>query len=871
MIPSFARSRASLLRSPALALAWLAMTTVLPAAEPLPKRVYHAVQLVGSAPDIDGQLNDPCWRQGEWTGEYLQREPAEGAPPTHPTELKILYDHRNVYVAIRAHDPEIQSQPKLMGQRDEFSGDMVGVAFDSYFNRRTSFEFDVTSGGSKLDLILRNDGSVDTSWNAVWDVEVHIQPDGWTAEYRIPLSQLRYSKLPEQVWGLHAWRWIRRKQEESNWQVIPMDNRGFVHAFGELRGIRDLPPSRRIEVLPYLVAKVESLEAEAGNPYRSGDEASIDGGLDAKIGLGSDFTLDLTVNPDFGQVEADPSEINLSTVETFYPEKRPFFIEGKAMFDFTLDEDLPFYSRRIGDAPSLRPRGPGYVDMPASNPILTAEKITGRTAGGFSLGLLHALTNETEAKITTVGAEERRVLAEPRAHYLVTRVQNDFAGGDTLVGGLLTATRREGGEEELSFLPRQALTAGADLTHYWSSRTYYLEARGLATEIKGSPQAITELMKSMVHNYQRADAEDLEVDPEARELSGHAGRVRAGRGSGLWRYYGGVTWRSPGVDFNDLGYLANADLIEQSAQLQFYEAVPGRWLRRRDFRLRQSNLRNFSGDTLENELTLSMEVAGMSGWYASLETEAEFSRLDTRVLRGGPALRRPARFPTWLYVETDGSRPTQFKFSSGYVTLPEEGSTYYEFEPGVVRRFGDRVRADVKVGFGHSQQERQYAGQSETGAGVRYLMGRMDQKTMWAQLRMQANFSPTLSLTYFAGPYASTGRFDRFGVVANPRAAKNDDRFESIAASRVDDGYMASWRGESLRFNDPDFDWRELNSNLVLKWEFRPGSTLYAVWSQHRGDGRDLGAFSYADEYRRLLETHPDNTFLVKMSYWFSI
>lgn len=842
------------------------------AAEPAAKRVYEAVRLEGPPPAIDGRLDDPCWQQGAWAGGYRQREPFEGAEPTAPTEIKILYDHRNVYVAIRAHDPEMASQPRLRGERDEFSGDMAGVAFDSYFNRRTAFEFDVTSGGSKLDLVLRDDGSVDLNWNAVWDVKVAADAQGWTAEYRIPLSQLRYSGAPEQVWGLHAWRWIRRKQEESNWQVIPMDNRGFVHAFGELRGIRDLPPSRRIELLPYAVLKHASLEREAGNPYRAGPTTDLTGGLDAKIGVSSDFTLDLTVNPDFGQVEADPSEINLSTVETFFTEKRPFFTEGKAMFEFPLDDDVPFYSRRIGDVPAITPNGPGFVQMPANVRIVAAEKITGRTAGGFSLGVLHALTDREDARIYTADTTERRQLAEPRTQDAVVRVQNDFAGGDTIVGGLLTAVRREGRAEELSFLPRQALTAGADVTHYWSERTYYFEARGLATRISGSPEAITGLMRNWVHNYQRSDADYLDVDPASDTLSGNAGRVRIGKGSnGRWRYYGGATWRSPGVDFNDLGYLATADFVRPEAQLQYYNAEPGRWLRRRDLRLGLTTTENYGGETLEREMKLRAEVAGLSNWFVSGEVSVETARLDTRVLRGGPALRRPVNLPAWVYFETDGGRATQFKFNGGGSLAPETGSHYWEVEPQIVHRFGDGLRIGLDAGYSENRPESQYVGQAASSAGVRYLMGRMEQRTLSSELRVQANFSPTLSLTYFAGPYASTGRFDRFKVVTAPRADRERDRFARIAAVKVDGGYAAEFAGERLVFGDPDFHWRELKSNLVLKWEFRPGSTLYCVWSQHRADGRDTGDFDGMEEYRRLLEAHPDNTFLVKMSYWFSI
>ena len=849
----------------------LSGVVVATAAEELrPKRTSETVRLTGAPPVIDGRLDDACWREGTWAGGYRQREPFQGAAPTAPTEIKILYDNRNLYVAIRAFDPEIAAQPRLLGERDEFSGDMVGVTFDSYFNRRTGFEFDVTSGGSKLDLILKNDGSVDLSWNPVWDVKVGTEPGAWTAEFRIPLSQLRYSRAREQVWGLHCWRWINRKQEESNWQVIPMDNQGFVHAFGELRGISDLPPSRRIELLPYAVVKYESLQREAGNPYRTGDTSNVTGGLDAKAGLASDFTLDLTVNPDFGQVEADPSEINLSTVETFFTEKRPFFIEGKTMFEFGLDDDVPFYSRRIGAAPSLAPTGAGFVDLPATVRIVSAEKVTGRTAGGFSLGALHAFTSREEARITTDDGPERRQLAEPATQAVVLRAQNDFAGGDTLVGGLLTATVRAGNEAELGWLPKQALTGGLDLTRYWSDRTFFLEARGLMTRVEGSPEAITSLMQNLVHNYQRPDADYLTIDRAARVLDGHAGRVRSGKGSGRWRFYGDLSWRSPGVDFNDLGYLATADFVRTAAQVEYYNAEAGTRLRRRDVWLRATNTRDYGGDTLENELRLGSELAGLNNWYLSTDLRLQTARLDARMLRGGPALRRPVRIPAWVYFQSDGARATQLKFNGGGSVIAD-GSSYWEVGPELSHRFGDRLRAGVEVDYSENRSESQYAGQAASATATHYVLGRMQQRTLSSELRVQANFSPTLSLTYFAGPYASTGRFERFKEVVAPRAARDDDRFAAISAARTAGGYAAVSGAESFRFDDPDFHWRELKSNLVLRWEFRAGSTLYWVWSQHRTDARDTGAFAGTDEYRRLLEAHPDNTFLVKVSYWFSI
>jgi hypothetical protein len=837
----------------------------------LPKRVYTAVAVTGAAPVIDGRLDDACWQQGEWAGDYLQREPFEGAAPSLPTRIKILYDHRNLYVAFRATDPDVARQPRWIGQRDEFSGDMVGIAFDSYLNRQTAFEFDVTSGGSKIDLVIRNDASVDTDWNPIWDVRVATDAEGWTAEYRIPLTQLRYSRSAAQVWGMHSWRWIRRRQEESDWQPIPMDHKGFVRSFGELRGIRDLPPTRRIELMPFAAAKYETREKQAGNPYRTGGAFTGDGGLDAKIGVSSDFTLDLTVNPDFGQVEADPAQINLSTVETFFPEKRPFFIEGKATFEYGLDDDMAFYSRRIGDAPSLVPNSSGFVKMPANNRILAAEKITGRSAGGFSLGVVHALTDRSEAQILEPGGDERRVLAEPRTNYFVSRLQNDFDGGDTLIGGILTATLRQGSEDELAQLPKQALVGGLDATRYWDHRTYFVEGRTLFSQVKGSAGAIAALMDSPVHNFGRPDADYLNVSGTATTLSGNAGRIRSGKGSGRWRWSGGANWRSPGVDFNDLGYLANADYFQPVAQLQFYDPSTWRGLRRRDFRLKQLRTYNYGRELLQHSTVVQAEISGLGGWYGSLDTRFETSRMDMHMLRGGPALRREDRFPTWVYAETDGGRSTQGRLSAGYVTIPRDGSRYYEVEPGIVQKLGDRVRLDLRLGYGHSLQQSQYAGQGTAAGERRYVVGHLDQKTLWSQLRLQTNFTPTLSLTYFAGPYASVGRFNAFRLVTNPRADRNASRYAELVTSRTGGGVVTQYAGQPFRIDEPDFDWRELNSNFVLKWEFRPGSTLYCVWSQHRGDSRGLGDFSYGDEFRQMLQAHPDNTFLVKASYWFSI
>ena len=421
-----------------------------------PPRIYNTVHLEGVPPAIDGRLDDAAWREGEWAGDYTQQIPTEGAEPSHPTEIKILYDEKNVYVAIRAYD-DVEKAHRYPGRRDQFVGDIVGVCFDSYFDKRTGFEFDLTAGGSKIDLILGDEGW-DTTWDAVWYGKVGTEKDAWTAEFRIPLSQLRYGSHEEQVWGLHAWRWISRNWEESQWNLIPRNNSGVMHNIGELHGIRNLPKNRRIEILPHVLGELDSARFTAENQRERtiGDGSA---GLDAKVGLGSNFTLDATVNPDFGQVEADPSVINLTAYETFFEEKRPFFLEGKGILDFGLGDggDILYYSRRIGAPPALFPdlgEGEFTGSPPGATTILDALKVTGKTRDGLSLGIVQSLTSKETVGIAS-GGQSRGQVVEPYTNYLAGRVHKDWNKGNTSLGGMVTSTRRWIDDPALAFLPEK--------------------------------------------------------------------------------------------------------------------------------------------------------------------------------------------------------------------------------------------------------------------------------------------------------------------------------------------------------------------------------------------------------------------------------
>ncbi|MDD2763413.1 MAG: DUF5916 domain-containing protein [Opitutaceae bacterium] len=839
-----------------------------------PKRVYRTVRLEGPPPKIDGRLDDACWSQGEWADDFIQREPHEGRSGSQPTQLKILYDDKYIYAAIRAYDSEVAALPRLRGQRDEIPGDAVGVTFDSYFDRRTCFEFDVSSGGSKIDAVCKDD-VWDISWDAVWDVKIGTEADAWTAEFRIPLSQLRYSRQPEQVWGLHCWRWINRFQEESDWQFIPMDNPGFVYSFGELHGIRDLPPSRRIELLPYVLAKYATSAREAGNPYRRGAETDFEAGLDAKLGLASNFTLDLTVNPDFGQVEADPSLVNLTTYETFFEEKRPFFLEGKAIFESGLGDDLLFYSRRIGHAPAFDPPTGGFKKIPTATRILGAAKLTGKTPEGLSIGVLESITDREVARLTENGMEREQTV-EPMTSYTVVRVQQDIDKGRTLVGGIVSATRRNLTDDTEDLFTRNAYTGGLDFLHYWSDRTYYVDLRALASRVAGSPAAIRLLQENPVHNYQRPDASHLSVDPAARHLDGTGGQLKVGKGSnGNWRYYGSVDWRSPGLELNDLGYLMTADLIRQSALVQYVDTQPAGFHRKYDVSLTQTNLFDFDGTPLQNKLQLIGNLMTVGNWNFWGEADYDSDLLDTRVLRGGPALRTPGGARLWIGGQTNSSKQQLFRLECGRTISLDGHSHYTEIAPSFSARLLEHANLQTKLSYSRDVEDFQYAGTAAAADGNRYAMGRMDQQTLAATVRLDLNLTPELSLTYYGSPFVSTGRFTDFKLVTQPRAARYGDRFRRLEAAATYDPsgncYQVDDPGGAFSFADPDFSWRELRSNLVLRWEYRAGSTLYAVWTQNRASSAFYGDFSAGSEYRRLFEAHPDNTFLVKFSYWFSI
>jgi hypothetical protein len=819
-------------------------------------RTYNTVRLTGKRPTIDGILSEECWKTGDWAGEFIQWIPREGAAPSQPTFVKLVYDDKNIYVAFRAVDHEPDKILSLGGRRDQFRGDMVGITFDSYHDHRTGFEFDVTAAGQKIDLLLTNPSNPDMNWTAVWYVQVGTEDSAWTAEFEIPFSQLRYSSDEEQVWGMHCWRWIDRLQEESDWEPQSSTGPGILYLFGELRGLRGLPSSRRIEVMPFSLGKLSTFSAEPGNPFADkGRTWQGNAGLDLKVGITSNFTADVTVNPDFGQVEADPSEMNLSAFETFYEEKRPFFLEGKNIFSFDFDNVNMFYSRRIGHAPTLKPEpGDGeFVMNPDNTTILSALKLSGKTSGGLAIGVLQSITNKEYANVR--GGGQHDVPVEPLTGTTLARVQQDFDEGNTVLGGIFSSTNRRINDARLEFMNHNAYTGGFDLIHQWNDKEFFVSAKLVGSTITGSEEAIALLQRSSARYYQRPDIDYVNFDGTRTSLSGYGGQIRVGKGSkGLWRYSTQLDWRSPGLDLNDLGYMPTADVIKSTNSLSYFVNQPVGMLRTYTLGVTERSNLDFGFRYLSTAVGSNLYLEFLNNWSLSTSFRYETESLDTRLLRGGPAMLVPAIWGFDSRIRTDPSKSVVFDCSLELTGSGSNGGHSAEVEPSVAVIPFSTLRLALSVSFENAVDDLQYI--STTTSATRapeFVLGRIDRQSLNATFRVDWNMTNDLSLQFYGSPFGAVGKYSQFKSVSNPRADSYFERF-------VDSGH-----------ENCDFVYGQFRSVMVFRWEYLPGSQLYLVWSHERTHYEQPATNSVGGSIRTLENVAGENVFLMKMSYWFTI
>ena len=841
-----------------------------------PLRTYTTVRLTTPKPVIDGKLNDECWKTGDWGGDFVQWIPKEGAKPSQETQFKILYDDKNIYVAIRAFDKEPHKISRKAGRRDEFVGEQAGVNFDSYHDHRTGFEFSVTAAGQKIDLILTNPMVPELDWNAVWYLKTGLEDSAWVAEYEIPLSQLRYSNDKEQVWGLHVWRWIDRLQEESDWEPQTSTGPGMLYLFGELHGIKDLPKSRRIEIMPYTLGKLKTFEKVPQNPFaKSGRSFLGNVGLDAKIGLSSNFTADFTINPDFGQVESDPSVMNLTAFETFYEEKRPFFLEGKNIFKFELGDANLFYTRRIGHAPTYHPElGENqFIDFPDNTSILSAAKISGKSKNGLAVGVLHSLTAGENAGLSTNGIK-KDLRVEPLTSYTVGRLQQDFNEGTTALGGIFTATNRFINDPYLEFLNTNAYTGGIDLLHQWNDKEFFVDAKIIGSAINGSAEAIRNLQLSSARYFQRSDARYMDFDPNRTTLSGQGGRVKIGKGSkGFWRYSSEFNWRSPGLDLNDIGFMQMADLLEQETEVSYFVTKPVSIFRSYSFAVHQSNSWDYGANYLYSGLFLTSKLDFLNRWVVSPSLHYRNEGYDNRILRGGPAMLLPALWEGSLDFHTDMARKFIVSLNAAREAARNDSYTNSNVQATVTVIPYNALKLSASLNYSENMDNLQYVDTKVLNTDTKYILAHLNQKTLGATFRIDYNISPEISIQYYGSPFASLGKYSRLKEVTNPRADAYTDRFELLNTQFSGNAYHVAASNDTPAYSveNPDFTFNQFRSNLVFRWEYKPGSQIYFVWGNERTGWKNESNSSVGKAISQLKDVSPNNIFLIKLSYWFSL
>jgi hypothetical protein len=807
-------------------------------------RAMASATRAANAPSIDGRDDDAEWRDAAPITEFRQFDPVEDAEPSMRTEARVTYDDAHLYVFVRAFDPRPDSIIALLSRRDvRTASDQIKVMIDSYRDRRTGFEFAVNPAGVKRDYYTYDDSQEDISWDAVWDVATRIDSLGWTAEFRIPLSQLRYPPAASHTFGVMIIRDLTRRNERVSWPLMRRSRNAIASQFGDVGGLAGLGSPKRLEIAPY--ALVRNVGAVRTNGIRRSQQGTM--GADVKYGLTSNLTLDGTINPDFGQVEADPAQLNLTAFETFFQERRPFFLEGMSIFQFGQDPEQLFYSRRIGRAPQLAGLAPDGVDIPGASRILGAGKLTGRVAGSTSLGVLAAMTDRAEAGGTTI---------EPRTTYGLARASRDLRKGESAIGVIATVVDRALGLGESPYLRSGAYAAGVDGRHRFGAGRFEVTGALAASTVRGSVQAIARTQLSSVHQYQRPD-DDLVVDTLRTSLEGTSLRLVAKKVAGLVR--GTVSYQriTPGYETNDFGFLARADEQILNTNLRFIPTNPvGPW---RNASLEFYGQHRFTTAGLPTGALFEAYASGSlkSGAYVSVDSWVENAGavFCDRCARGGPALRVSPTFNTLVNLAADPKRRVSPQFAAIY-TLGDGGrSLLWRVRPYVIVRPSTRLGIELGTRYQYNRDNTQWiANVGAAGADTtHYLFGRLYQDLLSFTARMDLTVRPTLSLQLYAEPFVTAGRFTDVRELAAPRARSYDARFRPYAGAAP----------------NADFNEKSFNSSVVARWEYRPGSTLFVVWTQGREQSdRDLGTFDARRDYGNLFGARPDNVLLVKAAYW---
>ena len=848
------------------------------------RKQARAVRLPAGAIRLDGRLDDEAWLKAAPITEFVQAEPNEGAAPSDPMEVRFVFDDNALWVGARMRSaPGIPIQAPMSRRDDGSQAEYIQVELDTYLDRRTAYMFGVTASGVRLDHYhpSDNEDDSDAQFDPVWEARTSVDVNGWTAELWVPFSQLRFNDLPERIWGLNVKRWRPQLNEEDYWAIVPRTERGWASRFGELRGIDGLRPATRLEVLPYVAASSRLTgNRDRNNPFDDGLNLGGRVGTDLKIGLGSNLTLEATINPDFGQIEADPAEVNLTVFETIFDERRPFFIEGNSVLEAGTSNF--YYSRRIGARPSGAATG-DYVDYPSTNTILGAAKLTGRTESGTSLGVLGAVTGGELAETFSAGVMSS-VQVAPRTAWGVGRVIQEI-GRDSTVGAHLTLVHRDMSERDplAAALTRNAITTGFDTRVRFDNRTYEAALSVGLTYVDGEPAAIERVQRASGHYLQRVDQPTIRLDPTRRTLGGTQITGSFNKIAGRhWLWGSNIMIESPEFETLDFGRLNYAGDYTANPRITYRETRPGRLFRSYSFGANVNHYWYFDSDLgVRYTPGASANFTFLNFWSTSFSVNQYLRGQDAQLTRGGPAMQTPLGRSVSASLRNSGGATTRW---NGNVSLRtnEFGDRAVSVNGSVSARPSPSLQFSVAPEYVVENGptsfsgpiNRQYVttlagGRPET-YGRRYVFGLIDRRTLSSQFRVSYTFKPDVNLDVYVEPFAASGLYRGFGELAVARS--RDLRLYGTDGTTIDRLPNGSWQvtdgAASFALADRDFNVRSFQSNVVLRWEWRPGSTLYLVWQQSRGGAEPrIAPVGFGDLFGSL-SSPGDNILAVKTTVW---
>ncbi len=845
---------------------------------------------------LDGKLTEPVYKNPP-IKDFTQKEPNEGKPATEESNMWISHDEANIYISGQFLDSQPDSIDLSLMRRDNMTeSDWIWIFLDPYNDDRTGFYFAVNPGGSICDGTLYNDGWMDDSWDGIWETKTSVDEYGWNVEVKIPFTQLRFKESEKMVWGVNLNRDIKRKHEMVHYVMVPSTESGFVSHFADLTGLDGIKPKQRFEVLPYLVQKAQYLIHDNDDPFYRGNQYKTSLGGDLKFSLGSNLNVDATINPDFGQVEVDPAVVNLSAFETFFDEKRPFFIEGANVFQFgyggsnnnwgfNFGNPTLFYSRRIGRSPQGSTTAEGFVDYPSESSILGAAKLTGKFNETWSVGFLSAVTERTYAKIKSDETGDLvKEEVEPFTHYGVFRTQKEFNEGKQSLGMIFTTVNRDLSNPNLSdILSKNAYTFGADgWTFLDEDETYVITGSVIGSYTHGSKDYMIRLQEKEYRYFQRPDKTIMPLDSSRTSLAGVFTRFMLNKQKGNFYLNAALGTASPGFEYNDLGSQWFSDRINGHVVLGYRWYEPDEIFRRKNIYLAYNRTSDYEDNVSRSGFYTTNSVQFLNYWGVGISADYSFESISTTLTRGGPKVKMPSSYSINVDAYTDSREIIIFYPFGGFWRNTSGSNDYYfglEFEWKPNPQIGLTIGPEYAYTYNIYQWIDRIEDPNATETfDVRYVFGELSQKTISANIRLNWIFNPQLSLQLYLQPLIAVGNYKRFKELEKPNSEEYhvyEDNGALINYNSEDDEYIVDPDGsgpaEQFTFSNPDFNFKSLRGNVVLRWEYLPGSVFYFVWTHNKINEDDPGKFRFSRDFGNLWNSEADNVFLIKFSYWLDI